>query len=1454
VTPGVAIHLVGTLLAGNRNGAVILEPGGFELPPARATLTNCVVVGNTGANSILLATGFTVLRIDNSTIVKNHAGGWEAYEPAACVANGGSDVRIRNSILWDNRPVDVRSATDTVIEDSIVGHVHYGSSTVIDPAFVRLPDPGFGGWDGVDDDYGDLRLRGGSPAIDAGNNASVPVGFLLDAAQSPRFADDPCTTDTGAGSPPIVDLGAYEFTAPSTCGDGACGPAEDCGTCPCDCGSCCGNGLCEAFETCLTCAADCPCTTLRVPGDYASIQLAINAARNGDTVLVDPGTYVESIDLDSKSIILQSRDGAVVTTIDGSGSDRSVVVYGASVPSSSVLQGFTVTRGAGISTPPWGYRSGGGIYCVGASLSLRECRITDNSAYDGAGVWARGEADLDVLDSHFEGNEAAYEGGGILVDDQSNFAVSGSTFVRNEAQRGGAIRSEWGSGVITGCTFHENRGYHYGGAVASNRTTIVISDCLFTANMWNTIDLRLAGASVFNCVFVGDTRSTNNVVWIHDVPCGFSNNTVVADTLLGAVSVACAAANNIVWGLSDGEDPTLPLFVRYPDDGGDGFGDQPYTSGVDEGANDDFGDLRLVVQSPMVDAGSNGSVQSEFDFLGGPRILDGNGDGDPVVDMGAYEMDELVCNDPDGTPCDDGLFCTTGETCQGGTCRSGFPLPCDDGIGCTIDQCDEIANACVYTTDDSVCSDGDCVNGEEVCVVGIGCQPGVPPPDDCDGNGLPDLCELQDGAPDCNENGTLDVCDPDCNGDGIPDDCPMPLECSPPIESARFAASDPRDYAELGWSVDIDGNTAVVGAHKDDTNGVDAGAAYVYEFDGRIWIQTAKLLGSDTTAGDQFGYAVAVAGNTIVIGAPFAQGQSSGWTVAYLFERQSETDPWVETYRFTEDVPFYGGQYGASVAIDGDTVVIGAPDFDTSVTRGGRVFVYSRDLGGSGAWGLGATLEATATDHDFMFGIATAVSGDFMLIGSSGDPEHGVEAGAAYVFERSPTYPGYWVRVTKLASLDIDAGDHFGASVALDGDTAVVGAPHTDTAGTRSGTVYVFERGASWGQTARLSVPETVAFDEFGNSVAVEADLVVIGVRGSNRAGAASGAVHFFRRDTAAPNGWAEDPETLYPIDHAAVDLLGQSVAVSRGVSVIGSPGSDHLGVNQGRAYVFEFGDRDCNCNGVGDRCELLAGAVDVNENATLDECECLSSTPVAFVDDEPTRNRFVAIRPGNAAGPTAIRVRRSVDGVPTGDPPLWLGPPTTYPEYDWSLPAGTFKAAYLQCEPTYVDWGTLDVVYAFGAEIVPDGEYMFDAYRACGAFALGEPVPSAAVVGHTGQWGDVDELRAGPGVPQQPDFRDIAAIVLKFRGDAAALSKTYTQLQPNIPIPTRAVDFRDVSATVAAFVGTAYADLGGITGPCTCPSTMPCGQLSCANDLQCGPGFCIDGFCTDACGRCTPP
>ncbi|MCZ7683466.1 MAG: FG-GAP repeat protein [Sandaracinaceae bacterium] len=184
-------------------------------------------------------------------------------------------------------------------------------------------------------------------------------------------------------------------------------------------------------------------------------------------------------------------------------------------------------------------------------------------------------------------------------------------------------------------------------------------------------------------------------------------------------------------------------------------------------------------------------------------------------------------------------------------------------------------------------------------------------------------------------------------------------------------------------------------------------------------------------------------------------------------------------------------QLGWSVALDGDTALVAAVHDDTSGgTDAGSAYVFVRS---GTAWTQQAKLEASDGAASDYFGISVALDGDTALVGArADDTSGGTNAGSAYVFVRSGTT---WTAQTKLEASDGAAGDAFGYSVALDGDSALVGAPYDDTSrGTNAGSAYLFVRsGTTWTRQARLEAGDGAAEDRFGISVALDGDTALAG-------------------------------------------------------------------------------------------------------------------------------------------------------------------------------------------------------------------------------------------------------------------------------------------------------------------------------------------------------------------------
>ena len=369
----------------------------------------------------------------------------------------------------------------------------------------------------------------------------------------------------------------------------------------------------------------------------------------------------------------------------------------------------------------------------------------------------------------------------------------------------------------------------------------------------------------------------------------------------------------------------------------------------------------------------------------------------------------------------------------------------------------------------------------------------------------------------------------------------------------------------LGNAVAISGDTALVGApgYASDAH---TGAAYVFVRSGGVWKLQKKLVAPDGAASDDFGGSVAISGTTALVGASSHDVAGVGQAgAAYVFVRSGGV--WKLQKELTDSAPSAIGLFGDSVALSGDTALVGVPGFDwLAGTDAGAACIYVRS---NGKWSLQQRLFADDFAPSDDFGGSVAISGDTAVVGAPWHDTGGKsDAGAAYVFARSH---GVWTRqMPDLHAGDAAIQDEFGFSVALSGNTAVVGAPRRDTGGkANAGAAYVFVRSSgAWGQQAQLTAADGNAQDEAGYSVAVTGGRALLGSPG-NSGGSIfhNGATYDFARSGIT---WAQQRK-LTAADNAQDAQFGSSVALGGETALIGAPDWGSMGgTSYGAAYVFQ--------------------------------------------------------------------------------------------------------------------------------------------------------------------------------------------------------------------------------------------------------------------------------------------
>jgi len=238
----------------------------------------------------------------------------------------------------------------------------------------------------------------------------------------------------------------------------------------------------------------------------------------------------------------------------------------------------------------------------------------------------------------------------------------------------------------------------------------------------------------------------------------------------------------------------------------------------------------------------------------------------------------------------------------------------------------------------------------------------------------------------------------------------------------------------------------------------------------------------------------------------------------------------------------------------------------------------SGNAGGPNNWGQVKKLVPSDGAAGNEFGVSVSLHGDTALVGASRDDDNGLSSGSAYIFERNAGGPGNWGEVKKLLASDGVGGDEFGNSVSLYDDVALIGANRDDDNGAQSGAAYIFERNAggpnNWGEVKKLLPSDGATGDLFGWNVSLSEDTAVVGALSDDDNGLDSGSAYVFQRDAGGPDNWGE-VEKLLSSDGASGDRFGVSVSRSGDTTLIGASGDDDNGSDSGSAYVLRVDDTD---------------------------------------------------------------------------------------------------------------------------------------------------------------------------------------------------------------------------------------------------------------------------------------
>ncbi|MCA9923644.1 MAG: hypothetical protein KC421_14800 [Anaerolineales bacterium] len=378
---------------------------------------------------------------------------------------------------------------------------------------------------------------------------------------------------------------------------------------------------------------------------------------------------------------------------------------------------------------------------------------------------------------------------------------------------------------------------------------------------------------------------------------------------------------------------------------------------------------------------------------------------------------------------------------------------------------------------------------------------------------------------------------------------------------------------KTGYSVALSDNTAMFGAILYDHNGIDDGAVFVYS-----WVESTsegltKVFPPDIGEGDYFGESIDIDGNTAVIGASFASGNTPQSGAAYVYERADAFSPW----QFSAKIIAHDGEdidrFGTSVAIYGDTIAIGAKYDDDIAYRSGAIYVYYRDPNNPDAWNF--IKKITASNAESMSSLGQVeLYGDTLIGGASEHDDGTTDTGAVYIFERNAGGADNWGEVKYLSPPNPIYSGKFGRWIAIEGDRLAVSEHGCDDEGNQAGCVYIFERNEggtnNWGQIKKLTASNAAAGDEFGHGLSMWGDTIVVGARYGDGISADTGTAYIFEKDAGGSNNWGE-VVNLHAPDGENEDGFGWQTAVYGNQILIGSVSSDEGSLqNSGSSYLYQ--------------------------------------------------------------------------------------------------------------------------------------------------------------------------------------------------------------------------------------------------------------------------------------------
>jgi len=414
------------------------------------------------------------------------------------------------------------------------------------------------------------------------------------------------------------------------------------------------------------------------------------------------------------------------------------------------------------------------------------------------------------------------------------------------------------------------------------------------------------------------------------------------------------------------------------------------------------------------------------------------------------------------------------------------------------------------------------------------------------------------------------------------------VECYGQFEEVtHLFAPDGADRDDMGTSVAVYGDYAVVGSFLDDDLGTDSGSAYIFKRSSTSpanWDFFKKLTAFDGDSFDTYGEEVDIFGDIIVIGARYDEPNGTRSGSVYIYGRNvGGIDNWGHIKKLVADDIIAQERFGDRVSLYDDVLVVGIPSDDDIAENAGSAYIFERNLGGNDNWGLLKKVYASDGQEYDSFGGGVSLYEEYLAVSAIGADIDTTNQGAAYVFYKDEGGLNNWGQVAKVVADDGASGDNIGLELSIYDTTLVLGAPNEEDPGfNATGSAYIFNKDMggidNWGQSQKLAPADLENFDRLGYSVSVYKDLLMAGAVSADFQNVTNAGGGYLYQFDSLSNSWVLI-QKLFASDAQFSGFVGQSSDIYEEYIITGGEFSDAGGLNRGSAYMYEPEDLSCMVN-----------------------------------------------------------------------------------------------------------------------------------------------------------------------------------------------------------------------------------------------------------------------------------